>query len=116
MYTGQIKFAATSSQAMAISKEVQDGHSGDEPKPLQDQENLGALSHGFIAVEQCFPKSIYCLANKVFLECLLGSGATNDHFTQVGLTGLRDIAFEDIRSKLDGDNIVEEMFSPFTAE
>ena len=32
------------------------------------------------------------------------------------MTGLCDIAFDDIRSKLDENNIIEELFSPFTAE
>jgi len=41
---------------------------------------------------------------------------TNKPFTQVGLTELCDNAFEDIQSKLDENNIVGELFSPFTAE
>jgi len=41
---------------------------------------------------------------------------TDKCFTQVGLTELCDTAFEDIQSKLDENNIVGELFSPFTAE
>jgi hypothetical protein len=39
-----------------------------------------------------------------------------DPFAQAGVTGLCDVAFEDIRSNLDESNIIEELFSPFTAE
>ena len=37
-------------------------------------------------------------------------------FLQVGLTRLCDIAFKGIQSQLDENNILEELFSPFTAE
>ena len=40
----------------------------------------------------------------------------NDSFAKVGLIGLCDIAFKDIQSKLDENNIAQELFSPFTAE
>jgi hypothetical protein len=114
VYTGQITFAAIGSQG--TSKEAQSGHSGGEPK--QDREGFGVPPPGFIAVEPCPPKAIYCLANKVCLSPLTPSEKWRYQwpFSQVGLTRLRDIAFEDIRSKLDEDNIVEEFFSPFTAE
>ena len=42
--------------------------------------------------------------------------AADRSFAQVGLTGLCDIALKDIQSKLDASNIVQELFSPFTAE
>ena len=43
-------------------------------------------------------------------------GVPNRRFTKVGLSGLCDIALKDIQSKLDANNIVQELFSPFTAK
>ena len=35
---------------------------------------------------------------------------------QIDLACLRDLAFDNIKSQLDEKNIVQELFSPFTAE
>ncbi|KAF9793428.1 hypothetical protein BJ322DRAFT_1103822 [Thelephora terrestris] len=100
VYTGQITFAAISSRGVDLSKDDQNGHSEGEPKPLQDPEGLNSPLPpvAFTTFQPCSPKSVYFLANKV------------------GLTGLCDIAFKSIRSNLDENNIIEELFSPFTAE
>ncbi|KAF9793429.1 hypothetical protein BJ322DRAFT_1103824 [Thelephora terrestris] len=101
VYTGQIAFAAISStRGVGLSKDVQNGHSEGEPKPMQDPEGLNSPLPpvALTTVQPCSPKSVYFLANKV------------------GLAGLCDIAFEYLWSNLDENNIVEELFSPFTAE
>lgn len=35
---------------------------------------------------------------------------------QMGLTRLRDLAFDNIKSQLNEENIIKELFSSFTAE
>jgi len=98
VYTDQIRFASLVSQNM-ISSEAR-GEQGDYPQesrgPPQDSAGF-RVPLGAITVEACSPKSIYRLAN------------------EVGLTGLCDIALNDIQSKLDKNNIVQELFSPFAA-
>ena len=113
MYSGQVAFTAINSQNVA-SEEDQNGCPGDETKSLQDRERQSA-SPGIITAEPCSPKSIYQVANQV---CFAPPGdiGTNNFFPQVGLTRLCDIAFKDIQSQLDENNILEELFSPFTAE
>ena len=71
VYTDQITFASLSSQAITPSKEVQDGFSQGEVKYPQDSEGLGAPDPGAVVAEPCSPKSVYCLANKVYLAPLL---------------------------------------------
>ena len=116
MYTGQITFATLGSQGVTTVEEVQDGCSQGERKPLHGLEGLGALPPGVIVVEPCSPKSVYYLADKVRLAPPRSDAVTNSSFTQVSLTGLCDITFKDIQSKLDKNNIVHELFSPFTAK
>ena len=113
MYTGQITFACLASQDVT-SKEARDGCSQGERMSLQDPEGINA-SPGAVAAEPCSPKSVYCLADKVRLTSLRSDVVIDSSFAQVGLTGLCDLALEDIRSKLDKNNIVHELFSPFTA-
>ena len=112
MYAGQITFAPIGSQR--ASKGVQNGHLGGEP--TRDREGLDAPPPGFIGIEPCSPKSVYCLANQVCFPLFVSNGGTNILLLQVALTRLRVMAFKDIRSKLDENNIIEELFSPFTAE
>ena len=63
----------------------------------------------------CSPKTIYVLAS------LVGKPSTNVfHMTlteqlKLGIQPLCDRAFADIKSKLSSDNVVEEVFSWFTA-
>jgi len=118
VYTDQIKFANLSSQDVIPSEEeeTQDGCSQGEGESPQDPEGLSVSSPGAIAVEPCSPKSVYCLANKVRLVPFRSYAITYSFFAQVDLTELCDIAFEDIRSKLDKNNIIHELFSPFTAK
>ncbi|KAF9793441.1 hypothetical protein BJ322DRAFT_1155521 [Thelephora terrestris] len=98
VYTSQINFASISSQGVTSKKETENDSSEDEKKLPRDHEGLGATPPGAVTVEPCSPKSVYRLANKV------------------GLAELCDTAFKDIQSKLDENNIIEELFSPFTAE
>jgi hypothetical protein len=35
---------------------------------------------------------------------------------QIDLTSLRDLAFDNIKSQMDENNILQELLSPFTAE
>ena len=116
MYTGWITFAAIGSQNATSKKEVQTGSSGDERKISLDQGGPGTPPPGAVTVEPCSPKSVYRLANEVCLVPLSGDVPANDSFAKVGLIGLCDIAFKDIQSKLDENNIAQELFSPFTAE
>ena len=68
MYTGQITFAALSSQDVTPSeKEDQDDCSQGERESPQDSEGLSAPSLSAVVVEPCSPKSVYCLADKVRL-------------------------------------------------
>jgi hypothetical protein len=81
VYTGQIAFAAISSRSVDLSsKDVQNGHSESEPKPLQDLERLNSslFPVALTTVQPCSPKSVYFLANKVRLTLLLSGGGTND--------------------------------------
>jgi len=112
MYTGQIAFAAIGSQGVSPlgANETQD-----DCAP-QDSGNFSVPSPGAVVIKPCSPKSIYRLAEKVCPVPLLGCMVSNRSFTQIGLTGLCDTALEDIQSKLDENNIVRELFSPFTAE
>ena len=78
MYTGQISFAALGSQDMAPPEnEVQDGYPQGDRKPPQDSEGLNFPPPGTIVVEACSPKSIYCLANKVYLAPLMSNVISN---------------------------------------
>lgn len=113
MYSGEVAFTAIISQNVA-SKEDQNGYPGDETKSLQDRERQSA-SPGIITAGPCSPKSIYQVANQV-CHAPPGDVGTNDFFPQVGLIRLCDIAFKGIQSQLDENNILEELFSPFTAE
>ena len=116
MYTGQIAFANLGSQDVtSFEKEAQDGCSQSERTSPQGSEGLGAPCLGAIAVEPCSPKSAYHLANKVRLAPFRKDAVAHSSFAQVSLTGLCDLALEDIRPKLDKNNIVYELFSPFTA-
>ena len=74
------------------------------------------MPHEGIALGPCSPKSIYCLTNKVRLAAPLDDVAVNISFAQVGLTGLGDAAFNCIQSQLSENNIMQELFSPFTAK
>ena len=114
MYTSQIAFAAIGSQDVVPSEEVQDSCSQGERKSPQDLEGLSVSLPSPIVVELCSPKSVYCLASKVCLAPFR-SDVADSSFAKIGLTGLCDIAFEDIQSKLDENNIVQELFSPFAA-
>ena len=116
MYTGQITFAALSSQDVTpAEKGGRDGCSQGERKSPRDSEGLSAPSLNAVVIEPCSPKSVYSLANKVRLAPLRRDTVTHSSSAQVGLAGLCDLALEDIRSKLDKNNIVHELFSPFTA-
>jgi hypothetical protein len=117
VYTGQIEFASLSSQVVAPSEmEAHNVRPQGERESLQDSEGLGAPPSGVIVVESCSPKSAYCLANKVCPSPLRSDAVTDGTLAQVGLTGLCDIASKDIQSKLDENNIVQELFSPFAAK
>ena len=117
MYTRQITFTTIASQrAGSEAKEIKDDDTQNERKPGNDPEGLMVPPPGTIWAEPCSPKSVYCLASKVCLAPLPNGVVTNSFFVQIGLTGLCDIAFEDVQSKLDKDNIVQELFSPFAAE
>ena len=117
MYTGQIAFVALGSQNVTLSgEEVQDGCSQGEREPRHDEEGLSVPPPGPVVVEPCSPKSAYCLANKVCLSPLRSDTVADSSFAYVGLTGLCDIALKDVQSKLDANNIVQELFSPFAAK
>ena len=113
MYTGRITFAAIGSQDVpSETKETQN----DRRYTPQDSGTFSVLPPGVVVGDPCSPKSIYHLAEKVCPTFLLGYVITDRSLTQVGLIELCDTAFEDIQSKLDENNIVRELFSPFTAE
>ena len=118
VYTGRIAFSAIGSQDVSSSKtkETQDGFSPGGLCVPQDSGGFGVPPLDAVVVKPYSPKSIYRLAEKVCPPPLLGYVIVNKSSAQVGLTGLCDTAFEDIRSKLDEDNIVGELFSRFTAE
>jgi len=115
MYTGRIAFANLSSQDVTPEKEVQDDCSQGERKSPQDSGGLSAASPRAFLIEPCSPKSVYCLAEKVCLAPFRKDRVIDSSFAQVGLTGFCHVALEDIRSKLDKNNIMHELFSPFTA-
>ena len=117
VYTGRITFATIGSQYVPCkTKKTQDGYSPDRRYTPQGPGAFSVQLPGAVIGDQCSPKSIYHLAGKVRPPSLLGCVVTNESFTQIGLTELCDTAFEDIKSKLDENNIVGELFSPFTAE
>ena len=97
------------------TKEIRDSYSPDRRYASQDSGGSSVPPPGAVVGDPCSPKSIYHLAEKVCPAPFLGYVVTNKSFTQVGLTELCDTACEDIRLKLD-ENIVGELFSPFTAE
>jgi len=101
---------------MPSKTEAQDSYSPDKQCTPQDSGGLSVPFPGAVPGDPCSPKSIYRLAEKVCPTLLMCYIVTNKSSTQVGLIELCDIAFEDIRSKLDENNIVGELFSPFTAE
>ena len=121
MYTSQITFGTVGSQGttvMAVTKENEtpDSPSLTDPNPLQNLEAVSAPSSKTAITEACSPKSVYALASKVrppFLRCKWDSLPTS---RQIDLKCLRDLAFDNIKSQLDEKNIIEELFSPFTAE
>lgn len=96
VYTGEITFAAIGSRCV-VPEGAQNNCSGNDTEPPQDKE-LDIPASDDIIVGPCSPKSVYCLAHKI------------------GLTKLCDVAFKTIKSQLDTTNIVQELFSPFTAE
>jgi len=119
VYTGQITFTTgLCSQDITPSgkEQIQDGCSQGEGKSTQGSEGLSASPPCAVVVEPCSFKSVYCLASRVYLSPLRSDAVINSSFAQVGLTGLCDIAFKDIQSRLDENNIVQELFSPFAAE
>ena len=118
VYTGQVAFTTIGSQDVASSetKNTQNGNSQEEKSPPQGSGGTVVPPPGAIVLEPCSPKSIYSLAKKVCLGAFLGDAVINSFFAQVGLSGLRDIAFKSIQSQLGENNIVQELFSPFTAK
>ena len=117
VYTGQITFTAIGSQHVpSKTMGTQDGYSVDERHTPQDSGGLSVPPPDTVVNDPCSPKSIYRLAEKVCPASLLDCVVTGKSFTQIGLAELCNTAFEDIRSKLDENNIVGELFSPFTAE
>lgn len=117
MYTDRIKFGDISSQGVSPkTTETQDRRSPDKTAGPQESEAFSVQPPGAVAYELCSPKSIYHLAEKVRLPLLQGHVVVNDSLAQVGLTGLCNVVFKVIRSKLDENNILQELFSPFTAK
>ena len=117
MYTRRIYFGDISSQGGSPeTTEAQDCRSPDKTADPQGSGASCVHSPGAAAAELCSPKSIYRLAEKVRPVPLQGYVVLNHSLAQVGFTELCDIAFEDIRSKLDENNILQELFSPFSAE
>ena len=117
VYTGQITFTAIGSQDVpSKTMGTQDGHSLDGRYTPHDSGGLSVPPPNTVVGNPCSPKSIYRLAEKVCSAPFLEFIVTDKPFTQVGLTELCDTAFEDIQSKLDENNIIGELFSPFTAE
>jgi hypothetical protein len=118
VYTGRVAFTTIGSQDVASSeaKKTQNGDSQEEKSPPQGSGGTIVPPPGAIVLEPCSHKSIYSLAKKVCLAALLDDAVINNFFAQVGLTGLCDIAFKSIQSQLGENNIVQELFSPFTAK
>lgn len=99
VYTSRIAFAPLSSRGIKRAAE-EDGTSGSSapvPNPSQ-QSGVADSSSPKHVVMEARSKSVYALASKIDLTCL------------------RDLAFDDIKSQLDENNIVQELLSPFTAD
>ena len=62
----------------------------------------------------CAPKLAYMLSDKVSWFSLPFLPYTLPF--QVGLLALRDLAFWDIKSKMNKENIAKELFSKFSSE
>ena len=63
---------------------------------------------------ECSPKSMYRLADEVGLSIYTFGTPGNLNLSQLGLTELKKLAMEDIKTKLSSDNILVELFSTFT--
>ena len=60
-------------------------------------------------------KICLCPYKQGLLCVYIGGGAILNAW-QIGFTCLRDLAFDNIESQLNEKNIINELFSPFTAE
>ena len=118
MYTSSIRFAPLSSRGLKkmIAKEEEATASS---APISNSpQNSGVANASFlkkVVVEECSPKSVYALANKV-QQHFLPLSKSQLTPPQIDLACLRDLAFDDIKSQLDETNILQELLSPFTAE
>jgi len=60
--------------------------------------------------------SLYMPSQARFVQCLQLVGELPLTPWQIGLARLGDLAFDNIKSQLSEENIVRELFSPFTAQ
>jgi hypothetical protein len=98
MCTDIIRFAPLKSQGIDVrARHIQEQTMQDKPPP-------------------CSPKAIYSLATAVsFGAICIGFRGNPTLKIQLRIPALRDLAFEDIRSKITKENVVTELFSGHTS-
>ena len=97
LYTGKVAFACLRSQGRAPT-----------PSTVVRKENLSP------SPPLCSPKSMYKLADEVSIPVITPHMARLKQF-QLGISDLKELARDDILSKLSNENIVIELFSTFTS-
>lgn len=106
LYTGRITFGRLSSQ----------------PPPSREEgafEKVGDRQPESFQLLPTSPKSVYNLActvrNPSGRVVSHERAIHHHHLAQIGLVSLRGIAFEDFKSKINPNNVTEELLSPFSA-